>query len=192
MTVVAWLLLILAVIFACGTAVTVTEYRRAYARKYSDLAPDVWMSKPDPDTDIEASRRIARNVSAICLTLFAAWGVVSRPVGSPLGQTVSLTSKKRQPYRVDLSPAAMRQLRKLPPGDAARLRGPILALAIEPRPPGARPLVDSDWWRLRAGDLRIVYAIEYSKRLVVLLRVARRNESTYRREATHSHDVDNI
>ena len=76
MTVVAWLLLILALIFACGTAVTVAEYRRAYARKYSDLAPDLWMSKPDSDTDIEASRRIARNVSAICLALFAAWGVV--------------------------------------------------------------------------------------------------------------------
>ncbi len=90
-------------------------------------------------------------------------------------------SKRAQPYRVDLSPAATRQLRKLPPGDAARLRGPILALAIEPRPPGATPLVDSDWWRLRVGDLRIVYAIDDAKRLVIVLRVARRDESTYRR-----------
>ena len=89
--------------------------------------------------------------------------------------------KRQQPYRVDLSPAAARQLRKLPPGDAARLRGPILALAIEPRPPGATPLVDSDWWRLRIGDLRIVYAIDDAKRLVIVLRVARRDESTYRR-----------
>ena len=89
--------------------------------------------------------------------------------------------KRRRPYRVDLSPAAARQLRKLPPGDAARLRGPILALAIEPRPPGATTIVDSDWWRLRVGDLRIVYAIDDAKRLVIVLRVARRDESTYRR-----------
>ena len=89
--------------------------------------------------------------------------------------------KRQQPYRVDLSPAAARQLRKLPPGDAARLRGPILALAIEPRPPAATPLVDSDWWRLSVGDLRIVYAIDDAKRLVIVLRVARRDESTYRR-----------
>ena len=34
------------------------------------------------------------------------------------------------------------------------LRGPILALAIEPRPPGAARLAGSDWWRLRVGDLR--------------------------------------
>lgn len=84
------------------------------------------------------------------------------------------------PYRVDLSPAAARELRRLPPGDAARLRGPILALGLAPRPPGATRLVDSPWWRLRVGELRIVYAIDDAERLVIILRVARRNERTYR------------
>jgi mRNA interferase RelE/StbE len=84
-------------------------------------------------------------------------------------------------YRVDLSPAAQRQLRRLPPGDAARLRGPILALGIEPRPPGSTKLVDTDIWRVRVGDLRVLYSIEDPDRLVVVLRVARRSESTYRR-----------
>ncbi len=84
-------------------------------------------------------------------------------------------------WRVELAPAAQRQLKRLPPGDAARLRGPILALGIDPRPPGVTKLVDSDAWRLRAGDLRIVYAIDDQRRLVVVLKVARRSESTYRR-----------
>ena len=84
------------------------------------------------------------------------------------------------PFRVDIAPAAVRQLRRLPPGDAARLRGPILALGLEPRPPGATRLVGSDWWRLRVGDLRLVYMIEDRERVVVVLRAARRNESTYR------------
>lgn len=84
------------------------------------------------------------------------------------------------PYRVDLAPAAVRQLRRLPPGDAARLRGPILALGLDPRPPGATLLIESDWWRLRVGDLRVVHAIDDARRLVVILRAARRNESTYR------------
>jgi mRNA interferase RelE/StbE len=87
------------------------------------------------------------------------------------------------PYRVDLSPAAQRQLRRLPPGDAARLRGPILALGIEPRPPGATKLVESDVWRLRVGDLRVIYSIADADKLVIVLRVARRSESTYRRRA---------
>jgi mRNA interferase RelE/StbE len=83
-------------------------------------------------------------------------------------------------YRVELAPAAERQLRRLPPGDAARLRGPILALGLEPRPPGATKLAGTDFWRLRVGPLRAVYAIDEAARVVVLLRVARRAESTYR------------
>jgi mRNA interferase RelE/StbE len=82
--------------------------------------------------------------------------------------------------RVELAPAAQRQLRRLPPGDAARLRGPILGLAIDPRPPGASKLTDTDFWRLRVGDLRIVYVIDDDAGLVAVLRVARRSESTYR------------
>jgi len=82
---------------------------------------------------------------------------------------------------VELAPAAQRQLRRLPPGDAARIRGPILALAIEPRPPGALKITGTRFWRLRVGDLRIVYLIEEAASLVLVLRVARRSASTYRR-----------
>jgi len=83
-------------------------------------------------------------------------------------------------YRVDLSPAAQRQLRRLPPGVAARLRGPILALAVEPRPSGVAKLAGTDFWGMRVGDLRVVYLIDDDTQLVVILRVARRSESTYR------------
>jgi mRNA interferase RelE/StbE len=81
--------------------------------------------------------------------------------------------------RVVLAPAAQRQLRRLPPGGAARLRGPILALGLDPRPTGSTQLVGTDFWRLRVGDLRIAYAIDDDT--VVILKVARRSESTYRR-----------
>jgi len=85
------------------------------------------------------------------------------------------------PSRVDLAPAARRQLHKLPPDATARVRGPILALARGPRPPGAFALAGSSFWRLRVGDLRIVYRINEAGSTIVILRVARRNESTYRR-----------
>ena len=81
--------------------------------------------------------------------------------------------------RVVLAPAAQRQLRRLPPGDAARLRGPILALRGDPTPHGATKLADTDFWRLRVGELRVVCALEDDT--VVVLKVARRAESTYRR-----------
>ena len=81
---------------------------------------------------------------------------------------------------MELAPAAQRQLRRLPPGDAARLRGPILALAIDPRPPGSTKLTGTEFWRLRVGDLRVVYLVDDDDRLVIVLKVARRSESTYR------------
>lgn len=84
-------------------------------------------------------------------------------------------------YRVDLAPAAQRQLRRLPPGAAASLRAPILALGLEPRRPGAVKLVGSGFWRVRAGELRVIYAIDDEAEVVVILQAARRSESTHRR-----------
>lgn len=83
-------------------------------------------------------------------------------------------------WRVELAPAAQRQLRRLPPGDAARLRGPILALAFDPRPPGSTKLAGTDFRRVRVVDLRVIYLVVDGDRLVVILRVARRSEGTYR------------
>ena len=87
----------------------------------------------------------------------------------------------RRPYDVELAPAAQRELRRLPPGDAARLRGPILSLAFNPRPPGVVKLTGSELWRLRIADLRVIYFVDEPERQVVVLRVARRAERTYRR-----------
>ncbi len=84
-------------------------------------------------------------------------------------------------YRVELAPAAQRQLRRLPPGSAAALRGPILALGLDPRPSGSSKLTGTDFRRLRIGDLRVIYVIDEARGLVIVLRVARRSESTYRR-----------
>jgi len=86
-----------------------------------------------------------------------------------------------QRYRVELAPAAQRQLGRLPPGVAASLRGPILALAIEPRPTGVAKLAGTNFWRIRVADLRVIYVIDDAARVVVVVRVARRSESTYRR-----------
>jgi mRNA-degrading endonuclease RelE of RelBE toxin-antitoxin system len=69
----------------------------------------------------------------------------------------------------------------MPPGAAASLRGPILTLGIEPRPAGVAKLAGTDFWRIRIADLRVIYAIDDAARLVIVLKVARRSESTYRR-----------
>jgi mRNA interferase RelE/StbE len=87
----------------------------------------------------------------------------------------------RPPFRVRFTSAAEREFRKLRADDAARLRRPILALAFDPRPPGSTKLAGSRYHRLRVGDLRVVSLIEEDAGVVVIVRVARRSESTYRR-----------
>jgi mRNA interferase RelE/StbE len=84
-------------------------------------------------------------------------------------------------YRVKLAPAAQRQLSRLPPGATAQLRAPILALGLDPRPSAATKLSGTEFWRLRVGPFRIVYSIDAPNRIVVVVRVARRSEATYRR-----------
>lgn len=86
------------------------------------------------------------------------------------------------PYRVELAPAAQRDLRRLPPEIQGRLATPIQALAEEPRPTGARKLRgEQRTWRIRVGAYRVVYEIDDDRALVVVLKVARRRETTYRR-----------
>jgi len=76
---------------------------------------------------------------------------------------------------------AERELRRLPADAASRLAGPIAGLTVDQHPAGSGKIRGSDYWRLRVGDLRIVYSIESADRTIVVLRVARRAESTYRR-----------
>ena len=85
------------------------------------------------------------------------------------------------PYGVEFAPAAAKELGKLRADDAARLRRPILALAFDPRPIAALRVVGTSYLRIRVGDLRVIYAVDDTARRVVVARIAKRSESTYRR-----------
>ena len=86
------------------------------------------------------------------------------------------------PYRVDLAPAAQRDLRRLPREVQARLATPIQALAENPRPAGVRKLRGEEWaWRIRVGPYRVIYDIHDDRALAVILKIARRSETTSRR-----------
>ena len=61
-----------------------------------------------------------------------------------------------------------------------RVVRPVQALGLEPRPYGAVRLRGTDFRRIRMGQLRVVYLIDETERRVVIVRVARRSESTYR------------
>lgn len=78
-------------------------------------------------------------------------------------------------YRIEVTPAAARQLRKLEPSARRRVQAAVELLAQEPRPFGARKLVGgASEWRVRTGDYRIVYEINDKVLLVLVLAVGHR------------------
>jgi mRNA interferase RelE/StbE len=84
-------------------------------------------------------------------------------------------------YRVELAPSARRSLDRLHGADLARLRTAIEGLADQPRPRGCRKLARKrDFYRLRVGDHRVIYAVRDQDRWVIVTKVARRTTTTYR------------
>ena len=83
-------------------------------------------------------------------------------------------------YEVRLRPAAQKESDDLPEPEYERVRKGISALEENPRPPRAKKLAESGLWRIRIGQNRIVYAIDDKAQLVMIVRVARRKEDTYK------------
>lgn len=84
-------------------------------------------------------------------------------------------------YTVEIRPAVERQLSALPRPVQTRIKEKVDALADEPRPPGCTKLAGpDDFWRIRVGDYRVVYAIHDDVLIVLVVRIGHRRE-VYRR-----------
>lgn len=85
-------------------------------------------------------------------------------------------------YRIEIAPAALRQLRKLDPAARRRVQAAIELLAEQPRPSGAKKLTGGDGeWRVRTGDYRIIYEIQDQVLLLLLVAIGHRREVYSRR-----------
>jgi len=88
-------------------------------------------------------------------------------------------------YRIEISPAADRDLEKLKGRirmqDFERLRNAIRSLAGEPRPQEVRKIRGAEKaYRIRVGNCGVVYDVYDTDNLVLILQAARRSETTYR------------
>lgn len=80
-------------------------------------------------------------------------------------------------HRIELTPAAARELRKLDPAARRRIQAVVELLADDPRPPAATRLVGGGGeWRVRTGDYRVLYTIKDDVLLVLVIRVGHRRE----------------
>jgi len=82
-------------------------------------------------------------------------------------------------YRVEASSTRIkRELRSIPLNDRERVIQVIQALKENPRPHGIVQL-ESNVYRLRIGEYRVIYKVFDREQLVIIGRVARRREKTY-------------
>ncbi len=86
-------------------------------------------------------------------------------------------------YRVEIAPAASGDMKRLSAGATSAIQENIANLAHDPRPwPRSRKVLGRErTYRIRVGDFRVIYEVFDDQHLVVIARVLRHTETTYRR-----------
>ena len=79
-------------------------------------------------------------------------------------------------YSVLIKRSAAKEVADLPDPDRRRIVDRIGALAIDPRPPGCEKLSGQEKYRVRQGDLRIVYEIDDREDTVTVVKVGHRRD----------------
>ncbi len=86
-------------------------------------------------------------------------------------------------YDIEVDRRAAKDLQKnVAYQDRSRIIETIDGLAEEPRPYGCRKVkaAPKGTYRVRVGDYRIIYVVLDEERVVIIARVARRSEDTYK------------
>lgn len=80
-------------------------------------------------------------------------------------------------YSVLLAPPAERQFRSFTAVVQKRLIKRMKALQNDPRPPGVKKLLGKDdLYRIREGDYRIIYMIQDTELVILILKIGDRKE----------------
>ncbi len=81
------------------------------------------------------------------------------------------------PYKIVISSQVQKQLDDLPAPSWQRVKDAVDRLAAQPRPHGAIKMKGaSEYWRIRAGDHRIIYTIEDDRLVVLIIKIGHRGD----------------
>lgn len=85
-------------------------------------------------------------------------------------------------YQVIIGRDARKAIKRFPKTDQERIVKTLELISDNPRPPKCTPVrtAGPNCYRVRVGDYRIIYEVIDSDRAVIVARVARRSESTYK------------
>jgi mRNA interferase RelE/StbE len=79
-------------------------------------------------------------------------------------------------YKLQIKPSAVKELEALPPKQRRRIVSRIRKLSADPRPSGSEKLSGHQLYRVRQGNYRILYAIEDTDALLVVVKIGHRRD----------------
>ncbi len=79
-------------------------------------------------------------------------------------------------YELRIKPSVAKDLRGVPLDDVRRILEKIEALRDNPRPAGAEKLSGQEYYRLRQGNYRILYAVADKELIVEVVKVGHRRD----------------
>ena len=82
-------------------------------------------------------------------------------------------------YSLKIHRKVEKQLQRIPKNQLERVVNAMRSLCADPRPSGCVKL-EEQLYRVRQGQYRIIYAIFDNELVVVICKVARRSEDTYK------------
>jgi mRNA interferase RelE/StbE len=82
-------------------------------------------------------------------------------------------------YKIELPKRVTKQLNKVPAKDYPSISATIHDLKDTPRPIGCKKLFES-FYRIRVGDFRVIYWIDDKNKTIIITKVEKRKERTYR------------
>lgn len=83
-------------------------------------------------------------------------------------------------YRIEAARSRIkRELKSIPKANRTRIAAAVAELRNQPRPLDAIQL-EPNVYRIRIGDYRVIYKVNDENQLVLIGRIARRGEDTYK------------
>lgn len=79
-------------------------------------------------------------------------------------------------YSIEIVPKAEKEFLKLPDSVRVKIRDKILSLEDNPRPFGYKKLKETEYYRLRSGDYRVIYSIDDKVKTINVLSIAHRKD----------------
>ena len=94
-------------------------------------------------------------------------------------------------YKLKIHHKVEKQLQRIPKNQLERVVDAMRSLRDDPRPSGCVKL-EEQLYRVRQGQYRIIYAVFDDKVVVVICKVARRSEDTYKNIETLLNRAENV